>query len=134
MTQSTASVTVEITGGPSIIVPWANAMSAQAALELAWNKIYSTKKFTYGLQYYGTSLGYMVFMVNETFDSFLFEAEPYFYWEFFVDNAPQSQGIDSVILAAGAKVTFAFTQYVATQHVGTTLESKHLFQKSQLAK
>ena len=81
MTEPTASVTVEITGGLSIVVSWSDGMSAQAALELAWNQINSTKKFTYGLQYYGTSLGYMVFMVNETFDSFLSEAEPYFYWD-----------------------------------------------------
>lgn len=62
-------VTVEISGGPSQDITWTSNMTAQDALELAWNAINSTAKFTFGLQYYGASLGYMVFMINETFDS-----------------------------------------------------------------
>ena len=125
-------VTVSVTGGPSVSVPWTAGMTAQDALELAWNAINSTSKFTFGLQYYGKTLGYMVFMINETFDSFLSTTAPYFYWEFLVDNVPQNQGIDSVKPAAGQTVTFTFTQYVAAQHAGTLLEAKHVFQKSQL--
>jgi hypothetical protein len=125
-------VTIEITGGPSVSVPWTSGMSAQDALELAWNAINSTAKFTFGLQYYGTTLGYMVFMVNETFDSFVSSAAPYFYWEFLLDGAPQNQGIDSTKLASGQKATFTFTQYVAAQHAGTALEAKHNLQRFQV--
>lgn len=126
-------VKIEIKGGPSVAVPWTSGMSAQDALELAWNAINSTAKFTFGLQYYGSTLGYMVFMVNETFDSFISSAEPYFYWEFLLDGNPQNQGIDSTKLASGQTVTFTFTQYVAGQHAGTSLEAKHNFQLSQLS-
>jgi hypothetical protein len=132
MNQSSNHVTVEITGGPTVTVAWSAGMTAQDALELAWNKINSTAKFTFGLQYYGTALGYMVFMINETFDSFLSSAEPYFYWEFIVDNIPQNQGIDNTKLIAGSTVTFTFAQYVAAKHAGTTLEAKHTFQRSQV--
>ncbi len=125
-------VTVEITGGPSQDVKWTSGMSAQAALELAWNAINSTAKFTFGLQYYGPSLGYMVFMINETFDSYLSSAEPYFYWEFLVNGRPQGKGIDGTTLSSGDKVTFTFSQYVQQQHAGTTLEAKNKFQKSQM--
>jgi hypothetical protein len=125
-------VTVEVTGGPSQDVTWTSGMSAQAALELAWNAINSTSKFTFGLQYYGTSLGYLVFMINETFDSFLSSAEPYFYWEFLVNGTAQSKGIDGTTLASGDVVTFTFTTYDPGQHAGTTLEAKNKFQKSQM--
>jgi hypothetical protein len=130
---ATNQVTVSVTGGPSVSVPWTAGMTTQDALELAWNAINSTSKFTFGLQYYGKTLGYMVFMINETFDSFLSSDAPYFYWEFLVDNVPQSQGIDSVKPAAGQTVTFTFTQFVAEQHAGTLLGAKRSFQKSQLA-
>ncbi len=133
MSDAANQITVSITDGPSVSVPWTAGMTAQDALELAWNAINSTSKFTFGLQYYGTTLGYMVFMVNETFDSFLSSTAPYFYWEFLVDNVPQSRGIDNVKPAAGQTVRFTFTQYVAEQHAGTLLEAKHSFQKSQLA-
>src|ERR1700722_4251050 len=102
-------VTVEVIGGPSQDVAWTSGMSAQAALELAWNAINSTAKFTFGLQYYGTSLGYMVFMINETFDSYLSSSEPYFYWEFLVNGTAQAKGVDGTTLASGDVVTFTFT-------------------------
>ena len=132
MNQPINQVTVEITGGPSVAVAWSVGMTAQDALSLAWNKINSAAQFTFGLQYYGSTLGYMVFMINETFDSFLSSAEPYYYWEFLVDGAPQNQGIDNTKLNAGSTVTFTFTQYVAAQHAGTTLEAKREFQRSQV--
>jgi hypothetical protein len=125
-------VTVEVTGGPSVDVAWTSGMSAQDALELAWNTINSTAKFTFGLQYYGTSLGYMVFMINETYDSYLSSAAPYFYWEFLVNNTPQSKGIDGTTLSSGDTVTFTFSPYIPQQHAGTTLQAKNEFQKGQM--
>ena len=63
-------------------MPWSSGMNAQNALELAYDQINSTGKFTYGFQYFGRTLGYLVFMVNETYDTFTSSAMPYFYWEF----------------------------------------------------
>ena len=77
-------------------------------------------------------MGYMVFMINETFDSFLSSAAPYFYWEFLVHGVPQTQGIDSVKPNAGQVIAFAFTEYIAEQHAGTLLEAKRVFQTSQI--
>jgi hypothetical protein len=53
-------------------------MNAQNALELAYDQINSTEKFTYGSQYFKRTLGYLVFMVNETYDTFTSPATPYF--------------------------------------------------------
>jgi hypothetical protein len=133
MSNDAAQVTVSIEGGPSTPVDWNDTMTAQDALESAWNAFNSTAKFTYALQYYGKALGYMVFMVNETYDSFLSTAEPYFYWEFLVNGKAQNQGIDGTELNAGDEVTFTYTRYIPEKHAGTTLEAKNQFQKSRLA-
>jgi hypothetical protein len=132
MSNEAAQVTVTIEGGPSTPVDWTDQMTAQDALESAWNAFNSSSKFTYALQYYGKALGYMVFMVNETYDSFLSTAEPYFYWEFLVNGKAQNQGIDGTELNAGDAVTFVYTRYIPEEHAGTTLEAKNQFQKSQL--
>jgi hypothetical protein len=125
-------VTVEVVGGSQVAVPWTQGMNAQDALEAVWNVINSTNTFTFGLQYYGRTLGYMVFMINETYDSYLSAAQPYYYWHFFVNDVPQMQGIDSTILQDGDRVKFSFDMYVPAQHAGTMLEAKFNFQKAQL--
>ena len=125
-------VSVTIAGGPSVQVAWQAGMNAQNALELAWNQINNSTSFTYGLQYYGSADGYLLFMVNETYDSFLSSAAPYYYWEFFVNGVSQNQGIDSTILNPGDAVSFGFSQYSLEQHAGTTLEAKAKFQGKRL--
>jgi hypothetical protein len=106
-------------------------MNAQDAIEIAWNAINSTQRFTFGLQYYGSKLGYLVFMINETFDSFVSSSEPFFYWHFFVNDVPAPTGIDGTILKAGDRVKFSFDRYVPEQHAGSLLEAKHTFQTAK---
>jgi hypothetical protein len=114
---SSSTVTVQITGGPTITVPWTSGMNAQQALEGAWNAQVQGTQFTYGLQYYGSTFGYLVMMINETYDSFASTSAPYFYWLFSVNGQSANQGIDSTVLNAGDTVGFALTQYVpSTQH------------------
>jgi len=132
MGESGDQVSVTIAGGPSVEVAWQAGMNAQNALELAWNQINNSASFTYGLQYYGSTFGYLLFMVNETYDSFLSSAAPYYYWEFFVNGVSQNQGIDTTILNSGDAVSFAFSQYSSELHAGTTLAAKAKFQSERL--
>ena len=113
-------VTVNVQGARPIAVPWTNGMNAQQALELA----YGTAHLLFGLQYFG-SFGYLVFMISQTYDTFNVSVEPYFYWEFFYNNLPASQGIDNTTLLAGDQISFNFVAYNAQQHAGTSLEVKH---------
>lgn len=66
-----STVQVAITGGPRVTVPWSLNMNSQRALEAACNKVNNDSVFTYAIQYYGPSLGYLVMMVNEIYDSFI---------------------------------------------------------------
>lgn len=109
-----ASVTVEVVGGPTAQVAWTENMTAQRALEAAYDQINSSATFTYALQFYGTQLGYLVIMINETYDSFISSAEPFFYWEFFVNNRPANKGIDNTILSAGDTINPTSTRFVLT--------------------
>jgi hypothetical protein len=123
-----SSVTVEITGGPTINVPWSEGMNAQQALEGAYNN-QSAGTFNYALQYYGATVGYFVIMINETYDSFISSggamASPFYYWEFFVNGTPSAFGIDSTILNAGDVVGFSLEIYVPEKHGKSSLRVKH---------
>jgi hypothetical protein len=119
-----ASVGVEVVGGPSIQVPWKQNMTAQEALEAAYDQINSSSTFSYALQFYGSQLGYLVMMINETYDSFISSAEPFFYWEFLVNGQPAKQGIDNTVLSAGDGIQFSFELYVPAKHKGSLLETK----------
>ena len=120
-----ANVTVVVSGGPTITVPWTEGMSAQKALEGAYVVLRSSAQFTYALQYYGTALGYLVVMINETYDSFISSAAPFFYWEFLLNGTPSPTGIDQAILEAGGVVTFEFQQYIPAKHAKSTLKAKY---------
>jgi Domain of unknown function (DUF4430) len=119
------TVTVTIVGGPSIAVPWIQNMNAQQALEGAYNQINNTSQFTFSLQYYGSQYGYLVMMINETYDSFISSAAPFFYWAFYLNGVPSQTGIDQTVLNAGDTVTFAFETYSAETHQISTLGIKH---------
>lgn len=119
-----SSVSVSITGGSAITVPWTANMTAQDAIEAAWNAINNSQRFTYGLQYFGSSLGYLVFMINNTYDTSLGSSQPYFFWEFLVNGIAQNLGIDFTTLNAGDAVDFSFVQYNNAKHAGTTLAAK----------
>jgi Domain of unknown function (DUF4430) len=125
-----ATVQVSISGGPTVTVPWSQNMNAQQALEDAYNQLNNNGFFTYAIQYYGAALGYMVVMINETYDTFISSAAPYFYWEFLVNSAPASNGIDGVTLNPGDIISFQLEMYSPAQHAATTVGKKHAFQLS----
>lgn len=122
-----ASVKVEVVDGPSSKVAWTQNLTAQQALEAAYNKINSSATFTYAIQYYGTQLWYLVVMINETYDSFISSAAPFFYWEFLLNGRPAKKGIDSTILNANDTIEFSFQRYDPAKHKGSSLEAKHRF-------
>jgi hypothetical protein len=124
-----STVSLEVVGGPSVQVPWTADMTAQNALEAAFDQINSSATFTYALQFYGAQLGYLVLMINETYDSFISSAAPFFYWEFLVNDQPATKGIDSTTLSAGDAVKFSFEQYIPAKHKGALLEAKREFQR-----
>jgi len=123
-----ATVSLEVVGGPFVEVPWKTGMTAQDALEAAYDEINSSATFTYALQFYGSQLGYLVLMINETYDSFISSAEPFYYWEFLVNDVPATKGIDNTVLSDGDAVKFSFEQYVPLKHKGSLLETKREFQ------
>lgn len=126
------TVKVEIVGGPKVSVPCSAGMNAQTALERAYALINSTASFTYALQYYGPTLGYLVSMINETYDTFpnagSTAAQPYFYWDFLVNGNSSMTGIDETPLNAGDTIRFRFDAYDPAVHIASTLEVKHIAQ------
>ncbi|SKB02128.1 protein of unknown function [Prosthecobacter debontii] len=100
-------------------------MNAQQALEGAYNQINNTSQFTFSLQYYGAQFGYLVMMINETYDSFISSAAPFFYWAFYLNGVTSQTGIDQTVLNAGDTITFAFETYSAETHQASTLGIKH---------
>jgi len=124
-------VDVEIVGGPRITVSWTKNMNAQDALEEAYRVINDTKKFTYALQYFGSTLGYLVQMINETYDSFISSSSPFFFWEILVNGAPATQGIDHIRLRPGDHLMFSFERYDPVKHKNSTLRAKYERQVSE---
>lgn len=126
-----AVVTVVVVGGPSAQVPWTDGMTALNAMELAQGVIepLPNEQFTFGLQYYGRALGYLVNMINETYDSFISRggegASPFFYWQFLVQGAPAVQSVERTKLNAGDVISFEFETFDPASHRGTLLAAKH---------
>ncbi len=129
-----AEVTVSVTGGPSATVPWRDGMTAQDALEAAYDALNSTEQFTFSLQFFGSKFGYLVIMINETYDSFISKggnlARPFFYWQFLVNGQPATGGVSTTRLAAGDHAQFEFEMYVEERHEGTMMGMKHRYQTS----
>ena len=121
--------TVQIQNGPSYQVIWHTGMTGQQALQAAYNASTSTGDFTFSLQYYGDQLGYLVDMINETYDTFRSKYEPYFFWEFLINGTPSSKGIDTALLKDKDTLTFQFTTYNPNTHNDTTLQSKFKMKK-----
>lgn len=121
---SGSTVTVIVVNGPSVNVAWSQGMTAQQALEAAYIAIGSSQQFTYAVQYFG-QYGYLVVMINETFETFNPSAAPNYYWEFFVNGTPSQTGIDGTILNAGDKISFELEAYLPQKHATTTVGAKH---------
>jgi hypothetical protein len=131
MPATSGTVEVIVTGGPSALVAWQNGMTALRALELAQAQIEPdpNEQFTFCLQYFGDALGYLVNMINETYDSFISRggetASPFFYWHFYINDIPATMSVDRSILMDGDIVRFAFEQFVTASHQNTLLAVKH---------
>ncbi|GIW88241.1 MAG: hypothetical protein KatS3mg108_2565 [Isosphaeraceae bacterium] len=130
----TPTVTVQVVGGPSARVRWSGGMTALNAMEMAQAAIEPVpdEQFTFGLQYYGAALGYLVSMINETYDSFISRggesASPFFYWQFLVNGVPAAQSVDRTMVSEGDVISFEFQTFVAERHKGTLLAAKHAYQ------
>jgi hypothetical protein len=124
MSGTTNTVTVEVVGGTSLTVPWVAGMTGQAALEAARDQA-PANTLNFALEYFGKTLGYMVIMLNGTYESFLPLAAPNYYWDFLVNDVSSAVGIDSVKLNAGDKVSFSFDRYDPSLHAQTTLAAKY---------
>jgi len=124
-------VTVSVEGGPSATVAFTQGMTALKAMEAAHAKIEPdpNEQFTFALQFYGAGLGYLVSMINETYDSFISRggenASPFFYWNFLVNEVPSDRSVYSKTLVEGDRVLFRFERFVEHAHRGTLLAVKH---------
>jgi len=126
-------ITIHIKDGPSVEIDFYSGMNGQQALEAAYNKMGAGNEFTYSLQYYGSGLGYLVDMINETYDTFISKYEPYFFWEFLVNGTVSSTGIDGTILADNDIITFEYTTYSAAISATSTLQAKYKVKKLAVA-
>lgn len=121
-------VTLQIIGGPSYEIEWFEGMNGQDALQSAFD-VSKSGDFTFSLQYYGAELGYLVDMINETYDTFISKYEPYFFWEFLVNGKSSSTGIDSTTIKNGDVISFQFITYNTEVHKNTTLQTKYKLKK-----
>jgi hypothetical protein len=132
MSENGATVSVSVNGGPSANVPWQQNLTALGAMEAAYAMINPAEQFTFALQYYGPQFGYLVIMINETYDSFISkggaQANPFFYWEFLVNGKPATQGVGQTVLNPGDAVEFDFQMYQAARHDNSPVGVKHAFQ------
>lgn len=119
------TVTASVVEGTSVDVPWFQGMNAQDAIESAYDSANNPAVFTYTIQYYGAGLGYLVAMINETYESFISSADPFFFWEFLVNGTASQTGIDNTILNDGDEVSFELQMYDATAHAKSTVKTKH---------
>lgn len=121
-------VTLAISGGATYPVAYIQGMNGQQVLEEAFNAA-ASGDFTFSLQYYGTDLGYLVDMINETYDTFISKYEPFFFWQFLVNGIPATKGIDSTIINDGDVISFQFVTYNQESHENTTLQAKYKLKK-----
>ena len=116
-------ISVEITNGPHFQVAWTGKMNVQQALEGAYDTA-PAGTFTYALQYYGANLGYLVCMINETYETFNSKDAPFFFWEFLLNGKMATTGIDHSILQDGDTVTFDFLPYTNITPSTSTVQTK----------
>ena len=120
-------ITIKIKGGPSFTASYSNGMNAQTALEEVINDPANKGLFTFMLQYYGSGLGYLVDMINGTYDTVITTnntGQPYYFWDFVHNHHHANKGIDNTFLEDGDEIGFDFERYVPEQHEGTNREAK----------
>lgn len=116
-------ITLQVAGGPTIEVPATEEITVHRLLELAFERAHV--RFTYGVQYYGETLGYLVMMVNENYDSFDVRFAPDFYWAVLLNGTPIGMGIDRVLVRAGETVTLSYEMYVDGPDLDPSVAHKH---------
>jgi hypothetical protein len=127
-------ITLTILNGPTFSVPYTKGMNVEQAMQGAFNN-QTNAIFTYNTQYYGTILGNLVTMINETYESFpaLNSYNPFYYWELLINNVPAISGINNTILNDNDIVTFELTFY-STNSIPThsTLHAKHSYKTNSI--
>ena len=111
-----------VTSGPSADITWISGMNAQNALERAEDSLGNDLIFS--IEYYGSGLGYLVNMINETYDTFKSSSSPFYFWEFLVNGETSEKGIDKTVLNDGDEIRFTYTTYSQTD-VSTLTTAKH---------
>ena len=116
-------ITVNIVHGSSYQIEWTQGMNAQQVLETVYNKL-PPKTFSYSLHYFGAKYGYLVSMINETYETYNSLEAPYFFWEFLVNGNISPTGIDSTYLKDGDTISFEFTVYNPESNKESTTHTK----------
>jgi hypothetical protein len=100
-------------------------MNAQQAMEAGFNSLKNQSEFTYALQYFGANLGYLVIMINETYESFISSSHPFYFWEFLLNGKPGKTGIDNTILHAGDVIAFELRTFGPGVPAESTMHAKY---------
>jgi hypothetical protein len=103
------SLSIEPEGKTIANIPWSEGMEVQTEMELAYS---ISPGITFALQYYGPSLGYLVLMVDGTFDT---ATE---FWFLYVNGVLAPTGIDETFLNNGDAVALIYESYDSSKHVG----------------
>jgi hypothetical protein len=109
----TVTITISV-NGQSIRqinnVPWQTNMNGQDAMEHA----YGSLGYSFLLQYFGPQLGYEVVSI----DSIASQAgtDAFLFWEFSINGAVATKGVDQTKLNDGDKIGWNFTAYNAAAH------------------
>ncbi len=121
------SVSIVVNQNAPIVVPWQNGMTAQDALEAAYNQIQNHQQFSFALDYYGSfssggngPLGYLVVMVNGVYDI----PNDGLYWAFLVNGAYAAAGIDYTVLNDGDVIAFVNAPYAEGLHGKSPVAAK----------
>jgi hypothetical protein len=119
------TVSVMVVGAPAITVPYTAGMNAQQALEGAYNAVGNPQQFDYALQYFGSNFGYLVVMLNDTYESFKSSSQPFYFWEFLVNGQVATSGIDNTTLNSGDAVAFELQVFSQQTAKASTLHAKY---------
>jgi hypothetical protein len=119
------TVTIQIVGGPMMTIPFTSGMNVQQAMEHAFDSQTTPTGFTYALQYFGGKLGYLVIMINETYESFISSSHPFYFWEFLLNGQPAQSGIDNTVLNAGDVISFELRTFGPTVPAQSTMHAKY---------
>ena len=104
-------ITINIQDKPLVEIEYLHPMNAQQALEMAYDIIDDATQFSYSLEYYGANLGYLVDMINDTYDTYESGEHPYFFWELLVNNKEAMVGIDNLDLHDNDVINMRYIEF-----------------------